>query len=162
MWRIEVYHALSVHFPIVLLSLGTILFLLALWFRKKEKALFLLPASRLLLWLGVVSVWIAIYTGDQTEGAVARQICDPTILKQHEIHAYWVGYLFTAGILLEAFANFLKMQRTIMSRIMVTAICALFIAGTGYLIYVGHLGATLVYQQGAGVYHPSEDCHEFE
>lgn len=33
--------------------------------------------------------------------------------------------------------------------------------GSGILIYTGHLGATLVYQQAAGVHIPSEDCSEF-
>ena len=161
MWRIEVFHALSVHFPIVLLLLGTILFLLALWWKKKENAAFLLPASRLLLWLGVVSVWVAIYTGDQAGSAVTRQLCDPTTLKQHEIHAYWVGYIFTSGVLLEMPVLARQMKHIAINRLMPIICCALFILGTGYMIYVGHLGASLVYQQGAGVYHPSADCHEF-
>ncbi|MGO1586219.1 MAG: DUF2231 domain-containing protein, partial [Mesonia sp.] len=38
----------------------------------------------------------------------------------------------------------------------------LLLIGNGFLMYVGHLGATLVYQQAAGVYVPTEDCQEFE
>lgn len=37
----------------------------------------------------------------------------------------------------------------------------LMLIGSGYLVYIRHLGAQLVYQQAAGVYHPSEDCSEF-
>jgi putative Mn2+ efflux pump MntP len=37
----------------------------------------------------------------------------------------------------------------------------LALVGSGFLAYTGHLGATLVYQQAAGVHIPSEDCHEF-
>ncbi|WP_199898069.1 hypothetical protein [Marinilabilia salmonicolor] len=53
--------------------------------------------------------------------------------------------------------NFLKKFQQILR----TVIIALIITGTGFLVYAGHLGATLVYQQAAGVYTPSEDCIEF-
>ena len=161
MWRTEVFHPLSVHFPIVLLLIGTISFLSYLLLRKNKTAAFLLPASRLLLWLGVVSVWVAIYTGDQAGGVVTRQLCDPTILKQHENYAYWIGYIFTLGTLLETSVVGLKKKHVAFTKPIMIISCVLFILGTGFLMYVGHLGASLVYQQGAGVYHPSEDCHEF-
>jgi uncharacterized protein (DUF2237 family) len=37
----------------------------------------------------------------------------------------------------------------------------LSLVGSGFLIYTGHLGASLVYQQAAGVHIPSDDCSEF-
>jgi hypothetical protein len=34
--------------------------------------------------------------------------------------------------------------------------------GSFYLVYASHLGATLVYNQGAGVFKPGAECREFE
>jgi uncharacterized membrane protein len=37
----------------------------------------------------------------------------------------------------------------------------LLVAALFGVLYTGHLGASLVYQQGAGTYKPSVDCSEF-
>lgn len=152
--RTEVYHPLSVHFPIVLLLMAALFKLISLWSAKITWS----HGGRVLLILGVIGIWIAIYTGDLADGIVSRQLCDPTVLKDHENFAYTTAWIFTAGLLLEILRNFVEALK---SKIFHILLVLLLLTGSGFLTYVGHLGAELVYQQAAGVYTPSEDCSEF-
>ena len=155
-WRTEVYHPLSVHFPIVLLLLAFIFKLFALKYKRELWE----TGGTLMLVLGVLGIWIAIYTGDLADGIVSRQLCDPTILKDHENMAYLSAYIFSGSLVVDLAAYFRIsfFRKTLVNLILVLALAA----GTGVLMYVGHLGATLVYQQAAGVNVPSENCTEFE
>lgn len=157
-WRTEVFHPLSVHFPIALLFIALIFKSIAL-FSKKET--FSLGGSILLI-LGVIGSWIAIYTGDLANGIVARTLCDPTILKDHENLAYTTTWIFTAAGVLDLLYHFFSPQLGTFSLWIKRLTLILLLIGNGFLMYLGHLGATLVYQQAAGVYVPSEDCQEFE
>jgi uncharacterized membrane protein len=158
-WRTEVWHALSVHFPIVLLSLSSLFFLIILPFIRRNKAQWVLMAS-IMLYLGTITAWVAIYTGGLADGIVSRQICDPTVLKSHENAAYIMGWIFTSASLLELALQFKLLEKI---RKFVRAVSLLLLlAGLAYVAYTGHLGASLVYQQGAGVYHPTENCSEFQ
>mgnify|MGYP006198680359 CR=1 FL=1 len=74
------FHPLSVHFPIALLIVATVFKLLAFFFKN----LVWQEAGSYLLYVGIVTCWIAIYTGDLADGAVGRTLCDPTVLKDHE------------------------------------------------------------------------------
>lgn len=154
-WRTEVLHPLFVHFPIALLLMATIFKLSAIWGKGK----FLdLPGSILLI-IGTVGGWIAIYTGNLADGIVSRTICDPTILKAHENHGYTMIWLFTTALLIDFLYqfNFFKYKIAWAKVIIIL----LLITGSGFLVYVGHLGAQLVYQQAAGVYVPTSNCAEF-
>ena len=155
-FRTETWHPLSVHFPIVLLLFATIFHVLGLKIMKKS----LPQAANIMLLAGTAAAWISVYTGNMADGIVSREICDPTVLKDHENASITAAWLFTAASalviadltgLLKKFRNWLK-----------AAAIIIMLTGSGFLIYTGHLGATLVYQQAAGVYVPSEDCHEFE
>ncbi|GAA0191150.1 hypothetical protein GCM10009122_53390 [Fulvivirga kasyanovii] len=154
--RTEVYHALSVHFPIAFLLLGTLLKLIAVFVKRD----FLTTSGSLLLYLGTITAWVAIYTGDLADGRVSRSICDPTVLKSHENMAYYLTYIFTAASILDM--AILSEKLTRFRRIGTVAIATLMLIGSGLLTYMGDLGASLVYQQAAGVSVPSEDCKEFE
>lgn len=116
--------------------------------------------AAILLFIGVATAWLSIYTGNKADGAVARTICDPIVLKNHEIGAY------TSTIIFSVVAFFFILKEIPLLKKGASAlqflILAGLLAGSGYLAYAGHLGATVVYQQGAGVFHPSEDCREFE
>lgn len=154
-WRTVVFHPLSVHFPIVLTLLTTLFTALGLLNRKSP----FLQAAYLLVWLTAASTWLAVYTGNLADGEVARTLCDPTVLKDHENAAYVIAWLTTAATALATLHRYrliLRFQRWLRLSVFV-----LLLLSSGYVAYVGHLGARLVYQQAAGVYQPSEDCREF-
>ncbi|MBT8319499.1 MAG: hypothetical protein KJP01_05155 [Gramella sp.] len=153
-WRTEVFHALSVHFPIVLLIFATLFKGIGLWsFRPTWD-----HGGRVLLIFGVIGVWISIYTGDLADGIVSRQLCDPTVLKDHENFAYTTAWIFSIALLIEFLTGYIDLIKTRMVSIILVL---LMISGSVSLAYVGHLGAKLVYQQAAGVNIPSEDCTGF-
>lgn len=154
-WRTEVFHPLSVHFPIALLLVATLFKIVSLWSRNKVWP----QAGSILLGLGILGAWIAIYTGDQADGIVSRKLCDPTVLKEHENMAYITTWIFTAGFALDLALTYglLNFKKNIFKFILVLGM----LSGSILLGYAGHLGATLVYQQAAGVYTPSEDCLEY-
>jgi len=155
LWRTEIWHPLSVHFPLAIVLLGS--FLLVFGFFAQRP--FLNKMAKLLLVLGTVGLFLAIYTGNIADSVVSRKICDPTVLKTHEVNAYIVAWLFSivsAMVIMEHFGFFKKFNRLLQ-----IALVALSIIGSVFLAYTGHLGATLVYQQAAGVHIPSENCNEF-
>jgi len=156
-WRTEVFHPLSVHFPIALLLVAFLFKLIALGSSKEVWK----QGGTILLVLGTLGIWIAIYTGNLADGIISRRICDPTVLKDHQNMAYVTAWLFSASLVLDLL-KFTKIKIITNKLKLLSFFCILTLAiGSGYLMYVGHLGAKLVYQQGAGVYQPSEDCVEF-
>lgn len=154
--RPEVWHALSVHFPIALLPVATLAMLVSFFRRGDSRAHWQL-ASMMLLALGTAMAWVAVSTGDSAEGLVARKICDPTVLKSHEIAGENTAWLFTAALMM------LLMFRTTIVRPALRTVSLylafiLMLTGIGFLVYTGHVGASLVYEQGAGVKGHTVDC----
>lgn len=155
-WRAEVFHPLSVHFPIALLIIASLFKILALWYKREVWEM----GGTVLLGLGVVGLWVAIYTGNLADGVVSRKLCDPTILKEHENMAWLTAWLFTAAAAVDLL-RYIKFP-LFRNKLFLIIVVLILIGSSGLLSYVGHLGATLVYQQAAGVYVPSGDCAEFE
>jgi len=157
-WRTEVWHPLTVHFPVALLTFATLAKLIAT-FAKPASADFWQKAGSFLLYSGALAAWLSLYTGNLADGVVSRKLCDPTVLKQHEIYAEYLTYTFTAAALLDVAwrTGLLKYK----PRLMQVVILLLLFVGTGFLTYAGHLGARVVYQQAGGVYVPTADCAEF-
>jgi len=159
MWRVELIHPFVIHIPIALLIVGSMFWICSLWLHKRYN--FLRPSARLLLFIGTIGAWIAVYTGSLADAEVVRSLCDPTVVEQHESYAYIVGYLFSAFVIIDwlavnGYIDFLKKQ------LIHLLLALLLVAGCGFLAYVGHLGSKLVYQQSAAVYQPTEGCVEFE
>lgn len=155
-WRTEVFHPLSVHFPIALLVVAFLFKIVSLRYSREVWE----RGGTILLILGVITLWVAIFTGDLADGIVARKLCDPTILKDHENMAWTTAWLFTVGLGVELLR---QLKYPIFNSLLFRLLMILLLAiGNGTLAYTGHLGATLVYQQAAGVYTPSENCAEFE
>ena len=152
--RTEVWHPMTVHFPIVLLIVAALFKGIAVFFRKQTFAI----SGSVLLYLGVVGAWLAIYTGTLADAVVSREICDPTVLSTHENNALLATWLFTGAMGVDVLYSLVRRYRT---RVMQALLLIVLVIGSGVLAYVGHLGAQLVYQQAAGVYVPSEDCSEF-
>lgn len=160
LWRVELWHPMVVHVPIVLLLCGTIAWIVGHLVGEEGRWSFLIPAGRLALVAGTVGAWVAIYTGSLADAEVVRNLCDPTVVERHEEWAYWIGYLFTSSIIIDlsvAYSTFPGGWRQVVT----TVVAATLLTGSFLVGYVGHLGARLVYQQGAGVHQPSEDCSEF-
>ncbi|MFD2164239.1 DUF2231 domain-containing protein [Paradesertivirga mongoliensis] len=158
-WREEIWHPLSVHFPIALLLFATMISAVSLFVKKETRNTWQFAGS-LLLFTGSLAAWLAIYTGGIADGAVARTICDPTILKDHENASYTMAYLFSAAAFINLILIFMKLQETF-ATFLKYGMVLVMLTGSGYLVYTSHVGATLVYQQGAGVHKPSADCKGF-
>lgn len=158
MWRKELLHPLFVHFPIGLLLISALVGLAAILFRKKSYADYLSFTFSTLLFIGVAFFWLTFYTGQMAYSIEVRKICDPTVLKDHLYWAYFSGYVFSIGACIEAFRIIWKKRLFLL---FLTTV-AFSLGGSVTLAFAGHLGAKVVYQQGAGVYKPTTDCHEFE
>ena len=159
MWRVELLHPLFVHFPIALLVIGSLLRLPGLWFPQ------VLFTSRLMIVLGSAFAWGAYVTGNLAEDEVNSTMCDPGATHWHGDMAFYVTLLFTAVALIDILSVWLgrkpKTAWFASTRVQMALLVPL-LAGAGLMAYVGHLGASLVYQQGAAVYKPSPECKEFE
>lgn len=154
-WRIELLHPVTVHFPIALLIFGSAFYILSCLLYRFDFSSKLKFSGFILILIGTIAAWIANYTGGLAEEVVALSLCNPEIRILHEDYAYYTAYLFTAFVALEIlrqrFSNKLSVTLLILNIL-------LLLGGVGLLGYVGHLGADLVYQQGAGVYAPGPEC----
>ena len=157
-WRTEIWHPLTVHFPIAILLLATLAKAVGLFVGGEQKA-FWQRAGSYLRYLGCVTAWVAIYTGDMADGVVSRKICDPTILKDHEIAAFNVAYFFSAAAAITLLYTFKRIK--VWHKALQGLVVVLMLIGSGYLAYAGHLGAQVVYNQAGGVNVPSSDCAGF-
>lgn len=156
-WRTEIWHPLSVHFPIAFLLLATLVGLI-IYFFSDEHRKFLQYCRAGLLMIGSFSIWIAIYTGSLAYNVVVRKICDPQMLGEHQWWAYSAAIIYTIAMFIEWLPHLKFIPE---NKFLFHAITILLILGALALSYAGHLGASVVYQQGAGVYQPTEDCVEF-
>ena len=162
LWRTELWHPMLVHFPIVLLLGAAVLRSLSP-FLSENNARFFNRASRISLVIGVITAWIAVYTGSLADSIVVRELCDPTVLESHENGGYTIAVLFSIAAVLDlGVIRFLPEQKQLVKTITEWVIIVLLLVGSGYVAYTAHLGASLVYQQGAAVYVPSAGCSEFE
>lgn len=168
MLRVELLHPLFVHFPIALLIVGTAFRVFGFSFGlARPRGSFLHACARLMTVTGTIAAWAAYVTGNLAEEVVNGELCDPTLTHLHGDYALYVSILFSVvavGDLLPNLLSKLKPQWNPIfdSRGLRTTMAFVSLIGVGLLGYVGHLGAGLVYQQGAGVYKPSAECKEFE
>ena len=159
MWRTELWHPLFVHFAIGILIISSAVGLAWLVFRKKTFASNLRFTLSLLLWTGIVFFWITFLTGQEAYNVVVRTICDPPVLKDHLWWAQFSAYLFSTATAADIASRIWKDK---IGRVLTPIVIVLLLGGAATISYSGHLGASVVYQQGGGVYQPSEDCGGFE
>ncbi len=159
MWRTELFHPQGVHFPIALLTIGVIFYMFS--FLKNKHFTFLKPASIALIGLGTITSWIAVFTGDLAYDIIIRDLCDPTMVKDHEVNAFTTAFIFSGGFIIQLFSQ-IKNIRLKWKKLINTLIAIIFVTGLSFLLYTGHLGASIVYQQAGAVYVPAEDCSEFD
>lgn len=159
-WRTELWHPFSVHYPIALLTAGTIAGLIALICNKKQNfAARLKFTASLLLWSGTALFWVSFYTGNLAYSIEVRRICDPFVLKDHLYWAYVTGFIFSFAAIID-FVQCIWISKV--NKWTMTFTVVLMAVGSTALAYTGHLGASLVYQQGAGVHQPSSDCSDYK
>ncbi len=151
--KIELIHPLIVHFPIALLSTGTVLRFAAFWADKKHKYTFLRPASLLILAIGVVFAWIAVLAGSLAAEVIAPTLQDISVLNHHAKHGFQTAVFFSLALALDAFRIFIVKQKgpSFWKKMLCLLLCILYFFGCKNLVVTGMLGASLVYEQGAAV-----------
>ncbi|MEX1213001.1 MAG: DUF2231 domain-containing protein [Balneolaceae bacterium] len=160
MWRAELWHPMVVHFPIALLLGAAVLRWIHLATGRNRFPV-LYSCSKGMLVVGALFSWLAIYTGDIADSIVTRALCDPTVLEAHEQLAMWTAFLFTIAAILDLIHDYWKWNDW-KGSFATWTVAILLLAGSAGLSYTAHLGASLVYQQGAAVYHPTDGCTEFD
>lgn len=135
------YHPLIVHFPIALLLCASILSVIGLFHRR---GLF----KEMIYWIllmGVISCLLAIYTGLEDEKEVVGDYKVKELLQTHKRNAFILTGLFTMLLL------WISIRKRRM-RIMEYCAWSFFLVLGGFSVaYQGHLGASMVYQQGTGI-----------
>lgn len=158
MWRKELWHPMMVHFPIATLLLASGIGAIMLFKPNEGNGLISARSFMGLLAFGSVTAWLAIYTGLWSYNSEVRRICDPTVMKAHRMWGYYTATFYSVSLVLYAISRWFS-RATRLLRYLAISIA---LGGAGALGYTGHLGASLVYQQGAGVRQPSEDCDAYE
>ena len=157
MWRIELLHPMIVHWPIVVSALAVMFWIVARagrWWPPLR--VFRGPATILIL-LAAGSAWLAVLTGSWADSVVGRDLYDPRPLKDHENNAKLVSWLLVAAAVLELGRYLPRVPRRL--RVGSAAfVLMLLLSIAGLMAWTAHLGASLVYQQGAGVVMPEADA----
>lgn len=139
-------HAAVVHFPIVLILLGTLAAILAVATRRWN-----LPVwAALLLALGALGATVGVATGKDEGELVATAGAIERLLDQHEEWAERTRAFAGAAAVLAIVAA-LTLRRLAIARTMATATAAVALAASWCVFQTGHYGGQLVYRHGAGV-----------
>jgi uncharacterized membrane protein len=140
-------HPALVHFPIVLILLGTGASILAVFWRKGYVPAF----AAALLVLGASGAWAAVASGKSDGGLVENTSGGVSALL--DAHETWAERTLTAAVIAAVIAvasvALFRFPRTARGVAVAAALAAMVAAWTVY--ETGHRGGALVYQHGAGV-----------
>jgi uncharacterized membrane protein len=140
-------HPAVVHFPIVLLLLGAVVAIAAVFVRKYG-----VPALAAgLLVLGAVGTWGAVESGESDGGLVENNA--PQVNDLVDAHETWAKRTLAISVL-AAFAAGGAVLTARWPRIAraVAVVAALVSGAAAYGVYeTGHRGGALVYRHGAGI-----------
>ena len=156
MWRTELFHPLIVHLPVVTLLIGSVAGLLR--FLTKGNNEFLGKLTFVMLVIGVISGWAGIYSGQLAYNVEVRKICDPKVLQNHQYWSYVSLIVYTVVLIIKMLKKYIAAFNAVIINVLIVI---LLIAGGIVLGYAGHLGASVVYEQGAGVHKPADDCSDY-
>lgn len=144
-------HPAIIHFPVVLILLGTLVALSAIFWRKNSVPLL----AAVLLTSGAIGAFVAVQTGKADGGLVdGLSAQGETLLEEHEIWGQRTAVIAAfAAVMAIASASLFRFPR--LARL--SAIGAVLIAGAAsYSVYqTGHRGGALVFHHGAGVNPPA-------
>ena len=134
------YHPLVIHFPIVLLLMATLFQILSFFVFKREFSF----ATLILLFLGVVSAWLASNTFHADPGALPANV--QAVFDVHEQMASYTYWFSLIALIIKTPSHFfLKRKWWVESIVMV-----LLIASAITVSIAGHHGAMLVHMHGIG------------
>lgn len=140
-------HPALVHFPVVLILLGALVAVAAVFWRKSH-----LPhLAAALLALGAVGAWVAVQTGE-SDGGLLETGSPPmeTLLDAHEDWAKrTLAIAIVAAVAAVGSPSLFRFPRVARA----AAVAAALAAGlASYAVYeTGHRGGALVFRHGAGV-----------
>jgi uncharacterized membrane protein len=140
-------HPAVVHFPVVLVLLGTVVAAAAVFWRKHNLPLL----AAVTLGLGALGAWAAVETGESNGGLLEGN--SPQLESLVESHENWAKRTLAASAVAAAAALgsalLFAFPRAARAVAMATAISA---AAASYCVYeTGHRGGALVFRHGAGV-----------
>ncbi len=140
-------HPAVVHFPIVLILLGTVAAIVAAFWRGGHLPRF----AALLLALGALGTWAAVESGESSGSLLESS--SPQLEALVDAHQSWASRTLTATIVaaVAAVASVLVGRWPRYARA-VAVVAAIASAIAAYAVYeTGHRGGALVYRHGAGV-----------
>ncbi|MEI6107607.1 MAG: DUF2231 domain-containing protein [Opitutae bacterium] len=139
-------HPAAVHFPIVLLLLGTVVAITAAFTRRWQLPL----VAAVLLGLGAIGTVVAVQTGESQGEVVGETPAIEAVLDQHEA---WAERTQVAAIVvaLLAAAALATTRWPVAARGLGLATGAGALLVAWCVIQTGHYGGQLVYRHGAGV-----------
>lgn len=152
--RIELIHPLFVHFPIALLTTGSVFRFISFFLRKKGWGDHLTFGSWLMLLMGILFSWVSVISGEFAADIVQEGLCNPGMVDTHMDLSYAASTVFSLAFLVDVVATLLHKREFFSHSVIIsiaTIIWVLYIAALVLLAYTGYLGSSLVYAQGAGV-----------
>lgn len=154
LWRIELLHPAVVHFSVALTVVGTLFWLLGESAGRWTSLRSFRVAGPVTLLLAVGASWAAVQTGFMADAEVGRDLYDPRPLKDHENLGLAFSWLLSVAVGTDLVRRWERVPRG-MRRWTGLLVAVGLLAACGLLAYTAHLGAGLVYLQGAGVEMPA-------
>lgn len=174
LFRLELLHPLVVHLPIALLLNAALVRAILMFIQRQPWGTYLRAIYFWSLAVGALGLFAAYLSGEKAEQIVNPLICDPTVTHDHEDFAKFT-ILFALLTLVFATVNALfhkitnrhqsepseKPKSAAIANAFIGIEVFLLAASVASLAYTSHLGASLVYVQGAG-YHrtPDPSCRD--
>lgn len=135
------FHPSTVHFPVAFLFMAGALFL---WHALKKES-WLPKAGNVLLLAGLGGLLVAILSGRQAESEIIPRENVLVLLENHET----IGYVLLA--IFPAFWIWQYVRRGKLAKVEEWIFIILYAGLLGLMTYGSHLGARMVYEEGAGV-----------
>ncbi len=155
--RPELFHPLFVHFPIALTVLCFLTFVGSFFSSNDWWKI----SSRAFLYVSLMLIGLALFTGDFAEDAVKKFLCDRHEFREHEEHAYQTLYILILALLLDMAMLWSEKKKPSLKKYFKALLLFVLAASNISLAITGHHGANMVYEQGAAVKNITVDCSKF-